>query len=202
MTKFLPPPEIEAAAEEFLRKHNPDRTIPIPIEEILDLQLRINIIPVPGLFNHSIDAFLSVDLKNLYVDQDHLERRINRARFTLAHEAGHLSLHSAYLLSQKIESVENWKRIVLGQGSGRDSMETQANMFAGFLLMPTAHLEQEFEKIKADLRKHPDFKDRALPDDVLLAPYAAINIAKFFDVSDDAAQYRLMNWINSKKKTK
>ena len=119
MIKFLPPPEIEAAAEEFLRKYHPDRTVPIPIEEILDLQLRLNIIPVPGLFNHSIDAFLSVDLKNLYIDQEHLEHRINRARFTLAHEAGHLSLHAPYILSQKIDSVESWKKIVLGQGSAR-----------------------------------------------------------------------------------
>ncbi len=96
MIKFLPPSEIEAAAETFLKKHHSARTIPVPIEEILDLQLRINIIPIPGLFNHSIDAFLSMDLKNLYIDQDHLERRINRARFTLAHEAGHLALHSLH----------------------------------------------------------------------------------------------------------
>ena len=64
MTKFLPPPEIEAAAEAFLRKYHPSRTVPVPIEEILDLQLRLNIIPVPGLFNHSIDAFLSADLNS------------------------------------------------------------------------------------------------------------------------------------------
>ena len=202
MTKFLPPSEIEAAAEAFLRKHHPARTVPIPIEEILDLQLKLNIIPVPGLFNHGIDAFLSGDLNNLYIDQEHLEYRISRARFTFAHEAGHLSLHSSYILSQRIASVESWKKIILGEGSGRDSMEIQANMFASFLLMPSDHLEKEFEQVKATLRRHPDFKDGAFPEDSVLAPYAANNIAKIFDVSVEYAQYRLINWINHRKKSK
>lgn len=102
MIKFLSSRDIEDAAESFLNRHHSDRSLPVPIEEILDLKLGIDIIPIPGLFNlHNIDAFLSSDLTGLYIDHDHLEYRYSRARYSLAHEAGHLILHSNSLLSQR-----------------------------------------------------------------------------------------------------
>ncbi len=78
-------------------------------------------------------------------------------------------------------------------------MEKQANMFAGFLLIPTNHLEREFEKIKTDLRSLPDFRSKPIPEDDVLASYAAIRIARIFDVSEDVAEIRLVHWINLKK---
>lgn len=199
MVKFLSPTDIEAAAEGFLQKHHPDRSLPIPIEEILDLKLEINIVPVPGLFRqHNIDAFLSFDFNELYIDDEQLENRPNRARFSMAHEAGHLVLHRQYISSLEIRSIERWKEIVLGKGSGHAVMETQANMFAGFLLMPSDLLEEAFENEKAKLKQHPFFKTGELPPDTILAAYLAKNIARLFDVSEQSAQLRLTNWIDAK----
>lgn len=198
MIKFLTIDAIEDVAESFLRKHHPERSLPIPIEEILDLKLGINIIPIPGLFNlHSIDAFLSSDLTGLYIDHDHLEYRYSRARYSLAHEAGHLVLHGNYLADLKINSLEIWKEIVMGKGTGHSMMETQANMFASFLLMPSDHLEREFSKMKTELKSDPFFNQaNFLMDDLTLAPFVAGKIGRIFDVSEEAAQYRLINWIN------
>lgn len=202
MIKFLSPQDIEDAAESFLKKHHPARSLSIPIEEILDLKLGINIIPIPGLFNlHSIDAFLSSDLTGLYIDHDHLEYRYSRARYSLAHEAGHLTLHGRYLAELKMDSLETWKEIVLGKGTGHAMMETQANMFAGFLLMPKDHLEKEFEKVKAELKANAFFNQaKFLVDDVTLASFVAGKIGRVFDVSEEAAQYRLINWVNSRQR--
>lgn len=200
MIKFLSVQAIEDAAESFLQKYHPERLLPIPIEEILDLKLGINIIPVPGLFNlHNIDAFLSSDLNGLYIDHDHLEYRYSRARYSLAHEVGHLMLHRDYLSQLKIDSLEMWKKIVLGKGTGHAMMETQANMFASFLLMPLHHLDIEFKKVKAELQADPFFNQaKFLLDDLTLAPFVAGKIGRIFDVSEEAAQYRLINWINGK----
>lgn len=197
VAKFLSPTEIEAAAEDFIREYHPDGSLPIPIEEILDLKLEINIVPVPGLLRqHDIDAFLSSDFSQLYIDDEQLEKRPNRARFSMAHEAGHLVLHREYITSLEVTSIEKWKEIVLGKGSGHSIVETQANMFAGFLLMPGAFLEKEFERVKGELGDHPLFRGKRLPPDPVLAPFVARDIAKIFDVSEEAAQYRLINWIN------
>lgn len=201
MIKFLSPQDIEDAAESFLKEHHPARSLPIPIEEILDLKLGINIVPIPGLFNlHNIDAFLSSDLTELYIDHDHLEYRYSRARYSLAHETGHLILHEDYLARLKIDSLEMWKEVVLGKGTGHAMMETQANMFASFLLMPQGHLEREFEKVKAELKTNAFFNQaKFLVDDVTLAAFVAGKIGRVFDVSEEAAQYRLINWVNSQR---
>lgn len=199
VVKFLSPTDIEAAAEGFLQEHHPDRSLPIPIEEILDLKLAVNIVPVRDLFKqHNIDAFLSFDFADLYIDDEQLENCSSRARFSMAHEAGHLVLHKQYISSLQIDSIEKWKEIVLGKGSGHAVMETQANMFAGFLLMPTNLLAKEFEKAKLELKKNPLFESKPLPSDSVMAPFLARDIARIFDVSEEAVQYRLLNWINSR----
>lgn len=200
MIQFLSAQAIEDAAATFLKKYHPGRSLPIPIEEILDLKLGINIIPIPGLFNlHNIDAFLSSDLTGLYIDHDHLEYRYGRARYSLAHEAGHLMLHGDYLAGLKMNSLEMWKEVVLGKGTGHAMMETQANMFASFLLMPRDHVEREFEKVKAELKANPFFSQaKFLLDDITLAPFVAGKMGRIFDVSEEAAQYRLINWINAR----
>lgn len=43
------------------------------------------------------------------------------------------------------------------------------------------------------------FKTTSLPDDKVLEEYAARDIAQIFDVSEEAARYRLLNWLDSKK---
>lgn len=40
---------IKESTQEFLRRYHPDDTIPVPIEEIIEFDLGLDIIPVPGL---------------------------------------------------------------------------------------------------------------------------------------------------------
>lgn len=202
MIKFLPVQAIEEAAESFLRKYHPTNSLPIPIEEIIDLKLGLNIIPLPGLFDlHNIDAFLSSDRSGIVIDHDHLESRYSRARYSLAHEVGHWVLHADYLDSLQIDSLERWKQSLLGEGIGNAMMETQANMFASCLLMPFDPLKSAFEKMKAQLQADPFFNQAVfLTDDVTLASFVAGTISGIFNVSEEAAQYRLINWLNREKK--
>ena len=60
--------EINEIAKEFLKQHHKSMQIPIPIEEIIEFDLEIDIIPVPGLkhdfteSNLDIDGFISSEI--------------------------------------------------------------------------------------------------------------------------------------------
>ena len=41
--------DVRRRADEFLALHHPDRTIPVPIEEIVEFELGMDIVPTPGL---------------------------------------------------------------------------------------------------------------------------------------------------------
>ena len=128
---YLSYAQIEQEAANFLKLYHPRNTIPVPIESILEIILAISIAPIKSLLrDEDIDAFLSHDLSTLYIDEDHYMGQSNRSRFTLAHEAGHIVLHKEFI-QQNVQTIEQWKEKVLGEGTGRAYYETQANHFAG-----------------------------------------------------------------------
>ena len=52
--------EFPKIANEFLQKHNPDASIPVPIEEIAEFKLNIHLVPVDGLMErHGMDAYIN-----------------------------------------------------------------------------------------------------------------------------------------------
>ena len=86
--------EIRNYANHFLKQYHPCREIPIPIEEIAEFQMGLDIVPVLGMLkNFDVDGFTSSDLSNIYVDEFIYSNRPGRYRFTLAHEVGHIILH-------------------------------------------------------------------------------------------------------------
>lgn len=76
----------------------------------------------------------------------------HRQNFTIAHELGHIALHSSIvenLLS--IEDRENDKNTIISK-STHGRMEYQANTFASFLLMPNTPFYVEVKKIFTENR--------------------------------------------------
>jgi Zn-dependent peptidase ImmA (M78 family) len=146
---------IRNRANEFLTKFNPTGAIPVPIEEIVEFSLRLNIIPVPGI-QDSLEAagFISSDLESITVDQFVMEKRIARYRFTLAHEIGHLWLHREVFEQIKFETVDEWKKFLIDMDvNDYRWLEFQAHAFAGLVLVPKEPLaarraicEQKIEK--------------------------------------------------------
>ena len=157
----------------------------------------IKVVPSKGLLSYGIDAFLTHDFKEIYIDEMQYFELENRARFTFAHELGHYCLHKKYFEEAVFSSVGEWSEFILTD-IRRDPLETQANIFASYVLLPTVNLEQEFEKAKADLASHEGFSSGDLPDDQTLAPYLAKPISRVFKVSEGCATLRIKNWLNSK----
>lgn len=72
---YLDKERIGDLAEAFLARQHPSGAIPIPIEEIIDVKLGIDIVPIPGLTeafssdgDDGIEAFVSSSLTAIFVD--------------------------------------------------------------------------------------------------------------------------------------
>lgn len=159
---FLSEEEIQRRAEALLEKHHPSRTVPVPIEEIVEFALRLDLIPVPGLSeNRGINGYLSSDRSSIYVDEYLFRNVETRYRFTLAHEVGHLVLHGA--LYGTFSTEEDWRAFHRALSSHvLDRAEFQADYFANCLLAPRAPLLENCRRLYADLSapvlaESPDF---------------------------------------------
>ena len=104
---------IRERADAFLHQYHPGRNIPVPIEEIVEFQLGINIVPLPGLHKVlEVDGFTSSDLKNVFVDEFIYNSRPGRYRFTLAHEVGHVVLHKNVYRKINFRNIQEWKDFI------------------------------------------------------------------------------------------
>ena len=139
--------QIKDKAEEFLNRYHPAKDIPIPIEEIVEFKLGLDIIPIPGLHEVlNVDGFTYGDRSAIAVEEFIYEKRLARYRFTLAHEAGHLILHPQAFDFFKPKTINEYKRYVqLLPDHLHGRMEFQANSFAGLVLVPTEPLKVESE---------------------------------------------------------
>ena len=86
--------DLRELVEEFRKGCKRDMMqVPIPIVELVELDLKIEIVPLPNLMEEfDIDGFLGNNLKRLFIDEGiyFYERHSNRLRFTFSYEIGHL----------------------------------------------------------------------------------------------------------------
>ncbi len=131
--------EIKKKADSF-RQRLWDDSIPVDIETIIDIRLKIDVIPSLNLRQRcDSDALISSDWKSIYVDQNEYldDRYQNRLRFSFAHEIGHFILHKDIHSNFKIASPEDFYRFIEKIPKEQYGFfETQANKFAGYLLVP------------------------------------------------------------------
>lgn len=176
---------IKNEAEKFRRKYEA-KEIPVDIEEIIDLKLSLDIIPVVELQRLcDTDAFIASDWRSLYVDKDKFldERFQNRLRFSFSHEIGHLILHKNIYDVFDIKSVEDYLRFIEQIPQEQYSyLETQANKFAGHLLAPRERLMVEREKI---IKTRSGGLDLSKVDKEMLNQYLAIPLSEIFGVSQE-----------------
>ena len=183
--------DVRRSADAFLGEHHSSRSIPIPIEEIVEFRLGLNIIPLPGLHAaFDLDGFLSADMREISVDLAVFESRPARYRFTLAHETGHLILHGGPLKTATPGSIADWKRFVRDLAeSERQSMEWQAYSFAGLVLVPREPLHEAYRAA----RRAADEAGIDIETNVDVARYyVSTSIAQAFGVSAGVIDRRLV----------
>lgn len=145
--------ELRTHASNFLNEYHPENTLPIPIEDIIELQLKLDIIPTPGLHNnYDIDGWLAGDLSSIYVDDYQYTHYVNRYRFTLAHEISHYVLHKNIYVSTCIREREDYIEFMklLDESGLIGNFESEANNLAGLILVPKELLFQEAKRVSSE----------------------------------------------------
>ncbi len=177
---------IKKKAELFLEKYHPSGTIPVPIEEIVEFDLKINIVPLPGLHKDmELDGFVASNLKEVYVDETACDAYPSRYRFTLAHEVGHIVLHKKIFQQANFSTFSEW--IEFGNSIPEKDygwLEWQAYCFAGLVLVPQEHLE----RLTSKYVKHAGALLK--PNWDYVWEIIAAKLAKEFDVSKEVIEKR------------
>jgi Zn-dependent peptidase ImmA (M78 family) len=162
---------------------------PVPIEEIADFNLGLDIIPFPDLRqNWDVDGFLAFACNAIYVDQWQMVNRVRRYRFTIAHELAHLILHSDLYEEAGIGDLEDYLAYQESLDPDlRDACEYQAMNLAGRILLPrpsfTTACRRVLDSVRAKLTQVKDWNT--------VGELVASRVAPEFEVSDEVASRRL-----------
>ena len=187
--QFLAVEAIEEKAQEFLSTYHSVMTLPIPIEEIVEYQMHLDIVPTVGLHHTAATSgWISSDLTAIFVDENQFSNYHNRYRFTLAHEVAHVILHREYYSEHEFASTADWKVFMLSiddEDQGR--LEFQANEFAGRILVPTAPLTAMYAETKKRIQ------EIAAPNvgRSVIVGYAARHLSAAFQVSPQCMEIRI-----------
>ncbi len=133
---YIPKDELRRRAGELLQDHNPAGTIPVPIEFIVESAFGMDIVPMPGLeAGFDTVAFLTKDLREIRVDEYVYFNRLNRYRFSLAHELAHRILHADLWRDFEFHDIASWKAAITQSIPEREYsyVEFHANYFAGLV---------------------------------------------------------------------
>ncbi|MGB8952540.1 MAG: ImmA/IrrE family metallo-endopeptidase [Candidatus Aminicenantales bacterium] len=196
--KFVHPPHLKFAfirekADEFRQCYvKPPDLLPVPIVEIVELQLGIHPIPIIGLKERiDLDGFLTKDLNHICIDYNVYmdEKQENRLRFTYAHEVGHYVLHKNEIQECDFRTPEDW--IHFHEDFLEDDLnwfEQHAYEFAGRLLVPRDSLINEMRDLYLRIQK---FRKMAGDDEENLIQAASRIICKKFQVSPEVISRRI-----------
>jgi hypothetical protein len=153
--RFFSYEEIRRIADDYASRHCLGNEVPVDIDRLVDNILGINVIPFPSLFrSFEVNAFISNDFRKIYVDEYLYLNLEPQYRFTLAHELGHMVLHSEYFRQFKIDNLTSYVDFVADVSEDEYKLiETQANHFAGLFLVPAAALREHFLEQAKDIMR-------------------------------------------------
>ncbi len=157
--------QIEKIVEQLHQKFGV-KNVPVQIEDIASkLEIKIKKAPAPS---DDISGLLIRKNGRALIGINENESHV-RQRFTIAHELGHFFLHPAK--DAFVDYRDNQTGII------RSSKERQANMFAASFLIPQKQITLDVKRIA---------KGGIFDSEIEI-------LAKKYDVSKEAMNYRLIN---------
>ncbi len=145
------------AQYELLRE---DRT-PIDVFTFFEVDLGLDPIPFDDLTSkYRVEAAITADFTGIYLDAEQyalMEKgpdwKLNRLRFTVAHELAHYYLHRDLPKLENFSSLQGFARWNETYGGKKYTVEQEANEFAGRLLVPESRLLACFDEFAPDAEK-------------------------------------------------
>ncbi|MEM7517501.1 MAG: ImmA/IrrE family metallo-endopeptidase [Planctomycetota bacterium] len=202
---FLHRKVIEEHAEmllgEWALEHSAITEPPVPIEDILELGLKLDfeIEDLRGALGHDDvlgaiwfgDRLIKIDQS---LDPTRNSRLLGRYRFTIAHEVGHWRLHRQHLMNDPSAAMlfeQDGTPAFVCRSTAKPSEEKQADMFASCVLMPRRLVFEAWEEWRGS-RDEVALADLAInPDDEIALDAFCRPLADCFEVSAQAMRYRL-----------
>lgn len=182
---YLSNEQIWNDADNFRIKNWGD-SVPVDIDIIAEKGLGLLLNPINDLKKVTTCDALLLNSSEIAYDPNVVGVRV---RFSIAHEVGHLILHSKFIQFLRPSSIDEWKDILNNfPGPIWGRIEIQANEFAGRLLVPRKNL---IEMIKKYGDKITEARELINSDIAALNKYLAIPLAKEFEVSQDVIVTRL-----------
>lgn len=121
-----------------------------------------------------------------------------RWRFTVAHELGHIVLHSKSILESNIKAIEEYIDDEMAENVNISNktitrMEIQANSFASLLLLPPYQFELAYKAlfIKEGVRNYPELYVSGQKCNVVFSNWLFNHLSAYFNVSKSVIWKRL-----------
>lgn len=178
--------EVIKTANEFLESYHPTLSLPVPIEDIVELKLNIRVVLIQGLIrNFGVNAFITQAFDSIIIDEFMYTRQPERIRFTIAEEIGHLFLHKDWYKVNGPKSMEEYLKFQQSIDNKLYSfIERQAKTFSGLVLMPES-------KIRGRWMIFTRKNNLTSPCSVYDLPDTFPEFAQEFEVSADSLLVRL-----------
>ena len=190
---FIPKEQIWREIEKLRAAHPTGRIVPVPVLDLAEFDLALDLIPADGLRDQlEIDALLMGDLKSILVDRRaFMNPRLEfRLRFSIAHEIGHLVLHRDIYRGLQHASPKEWFDYITAIPEVEYGwVEWQAYEFAGRLLVPPDALQKAFQNA-VQTAQAAGYSDWLAADETAL-DYIATRVAPKFGVSAEVIAKRL-----------
>ena len=130
-----------------------DRT-PIDVFAFFEIDLGLDPIPFDDLTaKYRVQAAIKADFTGIYLDAEQYKLmemgpdwKLNRLRFTVAHELAHYFLHRDLAQKEHFASLPDFARWNENYGGKKYTVEQDANEFAGRLLVPETRLKTYFDE--------------------------------------------------------
>lgn len=208
---YIPDSELEAAANhviaQYSAKHGLSDEAAIPVDTIIETLFGLTFEMGDLRQEYHADDILGatyIEEKRVVIDEslDPYENPCKEGRFhfTVAHEIGHWVLHRPLIeqaASQESLFGKSDAPSIVCRSSKKDPMETQADFFASYLLMPADRVLATWKRLFGSTRyveydvDKPGIK--SLRDVLRPISRVAKEMAPHFKVSSEAMQYRLEN---------
>jgi Zn-dependent peptidase ImmA (M78 family) len=169
--------------------------LPIEIFSFLELDLGLDPIPFDDLTSrYRVEAAIKADFTGIYLDAEQYklmekgpEWKLNRLRFTVAHELAHYFLHREIPQLSNFSTVAQFAIWTADHGGTKWKVEQEANEFAGRLLVPPERLEEFYQAFASPMQKLiPDF----IKNSKLRTQFAE-TVASKFGVNAQVVEVRL-----------
>jgi Zn-dependent peptidase ImmA (M78 family) len=162
--------------------------LPFNVEEFTEVKLNVPLqfIKLPKHILGHTDFEKNIISINKYLEGD---QHIHRLRFTIAHELGHFSLHREFIHNG--EKFLNQEETIQLYTKNESRLESQANQYAGMLLIPWIYLDKIYEKIEADLKSEDRLTALSAAHDMVCT------VEKDCLVSPQCARIRLKNYFKT-----